>query len=135
MAISRTLTIAAVSAMLVFGGTATAFAGTGGSTSTKLSNGTLKFEARNGSVVSGNSSVFYGATEYDKSGGSKVYATLRMETSEALFSDSEKAVSAGQTISHSFGAKSIARYAPDCWAVGLMDASTGKYYTPRVSFC
>ncbi|WTO37653.1 hypothetical protein OG399_26295 [Streptomyces achromogenes] len=135
MATSRMLTIVAMSAALVFAGTATAFAGTGGTTSTKLSNGTLKFEARNGSVIDGNSSVFYSATEYDKSGGSKVYATLKMETSNARFSDTEKAVSAGQSISHSFGAKSIAKYAPDCWAVGLMDASTGKYYTPHVSFC
>ncbi|MEU0257570.1 hypothetical protein ABZ299_35085 [Streptomyces sp. NPDC006184] len=121
------LAIAAVSAALVFGGTATAFAGTGGTTSTKLSNGTLRFEARNRSVVSGNSTVFYGATEYDKSGGGKVYATLMMETSNALFQDTQKAVSSGQTISHSFGSKSIARYAPDCWAVGPMDADTGKY--------
>ncbi|MYW17005.1 hypothetical protein GT039_15750 [Streptomyces sp. SID2955] len=135
MATIRMLTSAAVSAALVIGGATTAFAGTGGTTSTKLSNGKLQFEARNGSVVDGNSSVFYSATEYDKSGGSKVYATLKMETSVAQFSDTEKAVSAGQSISHSFGAKSIAKYAPDCWAVGLMDASTGKYYTPHVSFC
>ncbi|MEU0008415.1 hypothetical protein ABZ079_30235 [Streptomyces sp. NPDC006314] len=135
MATSRILTIAAVSAALVLGGTTAAFAGTGGTTSTKLSNGKLSFEARNGSVVSGNPSVFYGATEYDKSGGSKVYVTLMMETSEGLFKDKQKAVSAGQSISHSFGGQSIARYAPDCTATGRMDATTGKYYTPPVTFC
>ncbi|MFF1296494.1 MULTISPECIES: hypothetical protein [unclassified Streptomyces] len=135
MATSRIFTIAAVSLALVFGGAAAAFAGTGGSTSTKLSNGTLKFEARNGSVVSGNSSVFYGATQYNKTGGSKVYATLMMETSTALFQDSQKAVSAGGSISHSFGALSIARYAADCTATGRMDATTGKYYTPTITFC
>ncbi|GHH18126.1 hypothetical protein [Streptomyces rubradiris] len=135
MATSRFLTIATLSTALIFGATTAASAGTGGTTSTKLSNGKLKFEARNGSVVSGNSSVFYGATEYEKSGGSKVYVTLMMVTSEALFRDSQKAVSAGQKVSHSFGAQSIAKYAPDCSATGLMDATTGKYYTPPVTFC
>ncbi|MEU2436931.1 hypothetical protein ACFY9A_10330 [Streptomyces rubradiris] len=135
MATSRFLTIATLSTALIFGAVTAASAGTGGTTSTKLSNGKLSFEARNGSVVSGNSSVFYSATEYEKSGGSKVYVTLMMVTSEALFKDTQKAVSARQTISHSFGAQSIAKYAPDCSATGLMDATTGKYYTPPVTFC
>ncbi|MFE5191363.1 hypothetical protein [Streptomyces sp. NPDC056628] len=135
MVIGRVLTTAAVSVSLALGGGAAAFAGTGGTTSTTLSNGTLYFEAQNGSVVSGNSSVFYGATKYKKTGGSKVTATLKMSTEQAAFSSPQKSASAGQTISHSFGAKSIARYAPDCDAVGLMVASTGQYYTPHVSFC
>ncbi|MFF9670588.1 hypothetical protein ACF1GS_02645 [Streptomyces eurythermus] len=135
MATSRFLTIATLSTALILGATTPASAGTGGTTSTKLSNGKLYFEARNGSVVSGNSSVFYGATKYEKNEGSKVYVTLMMVTSEALFKDTQKAVSAGQSVSHSFGAQSIAKYAPDCSATGLMDATTGKYYTPPVTFC
>ena len=54
MPIGRVLTTATVSAALVIGGATAAFAGTGGTTSTKLSNGTLYFEAHNGSVVTGN---------------------------------------------------------------------------------
>ncbi|MFD8005300.1 hypothetical protein [Streptomyces mirabilis] len=135
MAFGRVLTTAAVSASLILGGATAAFAGTGGTTSTKLDNGTLYFEARNGSVVSGNSSVFYGATKYKKTGGSKVTAYLKMVTGEAIFSSPQKTVSSGATIDYSFGAKSIARFAPDCDASGLMDASTGQYYTPSISFC
>ena len=124
-----------MSASLVLGGATAAFAGTGGTTSTALSNGTLYFEAHNGSVVTGNSSLFYGATKYSKTGGSKVTAYLKMSTSEAVFTSPLKSVSAGQTISYSFGGQSIAKYAPDCDATGLMDASTGQYYTPSISFC
>ncbi|MGW0731367.1 hypothetical protein [Streptomyces sp. NPDC002851] len=120
---------------LAFAGAGTAFAGTGGTTSTKLSNGTLYFEARNGSVVSGNSSVFYAATSYKKTGGSKITAYLKMSTENAVMSSPKKTVTKGRTIDHSFGARSIARWAPDCDAAGLLDASTGKYYTPNVSFC
>ncbi|MGW1746457.1 hypothetical protein ACWCRD_12700 [Streptomyces sp. NPDC002092] len=135
MAIGRVLTTAAVSAALVIGGSTAAFAGTGGTTSTELSNGTLYFEVHNGSVVTGNSSLFYGATKYTKTGGSKVTAYLKMSTSEAVFTSPLKTVSAGQSISYSFGGQSIAKYAPDCDAAGLMDASTGQYYTPNISFC
>ncbi|WP_459738534.1 hypothetical protein [Streptomyces sp. E-15] len=135
MPISRIATIATLSTALVLGSTTTASAGTGGTTSTKLSNGKLSFEARNGSVVSGNSSVFYSATQYEKTGGHKVYVTLKMETSEAVFKDTEKSVSKGQKVAHSFGAQSIAKYAPDCTATGRMDATTGTYYTPPMTFC
>ncbi|MGW2951731.1 hypothetical protein [Streptomyces eurythermus] len=51
MATSRFLTIATLSTVLILGTTTAASAGTGGTTSTKLSNGKLYFEARNGSVV------------------------------------------------------------------------------------
>lgn len=128
---TRSLAIAALAASLVFTG-GSAFAA---STSTKLSNGTLYFEAQDGSVVNGNSSLFYGATKYTKTGGSAVYITLKMETYNAIFSDSQKQISSGQTISHSFGGISKSFYAPDCAATGLMDATTGTYYTPTVHFC
>jgi hypothetical protein len=128
----RTLTTAALTTALVLSG-ASAYAA---STSTKLSNGTLYFTAEDGSVVSGNSSLFYGVTKYAKSGGSTVNVYLKMDTKNAIFSSPQKTVSSGQTVEYSFGGKSKAQYAPDCKATGLMDASNGgPYYTPTVTFC
>jgi hypothetical protein len=129
----RTLaTVTAVAAALVFGA-GSAYAA---STSTQLSNGTLYFTAEDGANVTGNSSLFYATTKYKKTGGSTVTVYLKMDTSEGIFSSPLKSVSAGSTVSYSFGGKSIAQYAPDCEATGLMDASTGgPYYTPTVSFC
>ncbi|MFI7337230.1 hypothetical protein ACIBUY_04735 [Streptomyces sp. NPDC050085] len=128
----RALAAAALTTALVFSG-ASAYAA---STSTQLSNGTLYFSAQDGAVVSGNGSLFYGATKYKKTGGSKVNVYLKMSTSESVFSSPLKSVSSGQTVDYSFGGKSKAKYAPDCRATGLMDASTGgPYYTPTVNFC
>ncbi|MFG3551855.1 hypothetical protein [Streptomyces sp. NPDC047725] len=54
----------------------------------------------------------------------------------SVFTSPQKAVSAGQTVSHFFGGKSKAQYAPDCKAAGLMNSNNGgPYWTPIVTFC
>ncbi|MFE9395634.1 hypothetical protein [Streptomyces flavidovirens] len=122
---------AAMTATLVLVGN-TAFAA---STSTSLSNGTLYFEAQDGANVSGNSSLFYSATKYKKTGGSATSIQLALWTSEAIFKTDAMSISAGQTKSKSWGGLSKAKYAPDCKATGYLIASSGKYTTPTVSFC
>ncbi|WP_240139961.1 hypothetical protein [Streptomyces sp. MUM 178J] len=105
-------------------------------TQTKLANGVLKFEANDGGHVSGNSGLFYSATTYTKTGGSRVDIILKLQTSEIIKAGPKKSVSKGQTVGHSFGGLSKARYAPDCRVSGLMNASNGgPYWTPSVKFC
>ncbi|MFG2472404.1 hypothetical protein ACGFXB_44260 [Streptomyces canus] len=129
----RTLATATAVAATLLAGAGSAYAA---STSTSLSNGTLYFTAEDGANVTGNSSLFYSTTKYKKTGGSTVNVYLKLDTSEGIWSSPLKSVSSGQTVSYSFGGKSIANDAPDCEATGLMDASNGgPYYTPTVSFC
>ncbi|MGK5500478.1 hypothetical protein [Streptomyces sp. URMC 125] len=128
----RRIVTAALTAALALTGTS-AYAA---STSTQLSNGVLYFTAEDGSVVSGVSSLFYGATKYKKTGGGQVYVVLRMETSGGTFRSPEKSVSAGQTVSHSFGGQSKSKYAADCKATGWMTSNNGgPFWTPTVRFC
>ncbi|MFG2117201.1 hypothetical protein ACGFRB_31955 [Streptomyces sp. NPDC048718] len=106
------------------------------STSTKLDNGTLYFEALDGYLVSGNHSQFFSTTKYTKTAGdSAVNIQLALSTSTAVFKTDAMSISKGQTKSKSWGGLSKATYAPDCTAAGYMIATTGKYYTPTVRFC
>lgn len=116
---------------LVFAGN-TAFAV---STSTKLSNGTLYFEAQDGSQVSGNRTLFYSMTKYTKTGGSATSIQLALWTSEQLWKADAVTISAGQSKAKSWGGLPKASWAPDCKATGYMVASSGKYTTPTVTFC
>lgn len=101
-----------------------------------MSNGTLYYEALDGSEVTGNSTLFYGATKYKKTGGGKVTVQLGQETVEGSWYSDSKSISSGQTVSHSFGGQSKAKYAYDCKATGKMKASNGgPWYTPTVHFC
>jgi hypothetical protein len=117
-----------------------ALALTGGSafavgTSTKLSNGTLYFEAQDGSQVSGNRTLFYSMTKYTKTGGGSVSIRLGLDTTDRRKLTDAMTISSGQTKAHSWGGLSKAVYAPDCAASGYMQATTGSYYTPTVHFC
>lgn len=127
----KVLTVAAMASALVLAGT-NAFAY--GSKSTQLSNGVLTIAADDGCVVSGNCSLYYSATKYKKTGGSKVTIQLRMSTGDELFMASSRSISKGQTASHSWGGKKKSRV-PDCTIVGHMTASTGVYYTPPIGVC
>lgn len=125
----RALAATAVTAALVFTGS-TAFAA---STSTKLSNGRLYFEALHGSVVDGNPTKWYGTTQYEKTGGNSVNITLEMYTSNGLYRDSTKSISKGQKKGKTWV---VARSSdPSCSAKGIMVADTGTYETPTVHFC
>lgn len=128
----RRIATAALTAALVLTGTS-AYAA---STSTQLTNGTLYFTAEDGSRVSGNSTLFYATTKYTKTGGSKITVVLRMETHNSTHRSAEKDVSAGQTVSHSFGGLSKAKYASDCKATGWMTSNNGgPFWTPTIRFC
>lgn len=121
----------AMAAALVLAGN-TAFAA---STSTKLSNGTLYFEAVDGYKVSGNHSLFYSTTKYKKTGGSTTSIQLALWTETKLTKTDAMSISAGQTKSKSWGGLPKASWAPVCKATGYMVASSGKYTTPTVTFC
>ncbi|MEW2087621.1 hypothetical protein [Streptomyces sp. NPDC005283] len=125
------MAVTAIAAALVLAGN-TAFAA---STSTKLSNGTLYFEAVDGYNVSGNHSLFYSTTQYKKTGGSTTSIQLALWTETKLTKTDAMSISAGQTKSKSWGGLPKASWAPDCKATGYMVASSGKYTTPTVTFC
>ncbi|MBT1095083.1 hypothetical protein [Streptomyces sp. Tu102] len=127
----KKLAVGAIASAVVMTGTsAYAF----GSKSTQLSNGVLSVAADDGCQVSGNCSLFYSATTYKKTGGSKVTVRLALDTSNELFKDSAKSVSKGQTVKHNWGGLRKSRV-QDCSVVGYMEADTGQYYTPPVSVC
>ncbi|MER5858254.1 hypothetical protein ABT131_21970 [Streptomyces sp900105245] len=127
----KRLVIAAMTGLLVLTGTnAYAF----GSKSTALSNGTLYIHGDDGCLVSNNCSLYYSATEYKKTGGSKVTIQLAMDTGADLFFDTQKTAVAGSDIKHSWGGKKKSAV-PDCSIAGYMKASTGNYYTPNLSVC
>ncbi len=127
---SKLITAAMTSVLVLTGTSAFAF----GSKSTALSNGTLTIYADDGCLATGNCSLYYSSTSYKKTGGSAVDVRLGMDTSTELFLDSTKTISAGQTLSHSWGGKPKSRV-DDCTIVGYMKATTGDYYTPPVSVC
>jgi hypothetical protein len=127
----KKLAVAAVTGAIVMTGT-NAFAF--GSKSTQLSNGVLSVSANDGCLATGNCSLYYSATTYKKTGGSKVTVQLAMTTSSELFLDTQKSISSGQTLSHSWGGNRKSAV-PDCTIAGYMKASTGNYYTPTVSVC
>ncbi|MFI9564244.1 hypothetical protein [Streptomyces rishiriensis] len=127
----KKLIVAAMTGALVLTGTS-AFAF--GSKSTQLSNGVLTINGDDGCLVSGNCSLYYSSTTYKKTGGSKVTIQLAMTTGASLFLDTQKSISSGQTLSHSWGAKRKSDV-PDCSIAGYMKASTGNYYTPNLEVC
>ncbi|MEH0544525.1 hypothetical protein QA802_15955 [Streptomyces sp. B21-105] len=127
----KKLIVAAMTGVLVLTGTS-AFAY--GSKSTKLSNGVLSIHGDDGCLVSGNCSLYYSATSYKKTGGSKVTIQLAMTTGAALYLDTQKSISSGQTLSHSWGGKRKSDV-PECSIAGYMKASTGNYYTPNLEVC
>ncbi|MFG2481065.1 hypothetical protein [Streptomyces fagopyri] len=129
--LKKTLAVAAMTGALILTGT-TAFAY--GSKSTQLSNGVLAINGDDGCLVSGNCSLYYSSTTYKKSGGSKVTIQLAMTTGKALFLDTQKSISSGQTLSHSWGGKKKSD-TDGCSIAGYMKASTGNYYTPNLSVC
>ncbi|MEU0036237.1 hypothetical protein [Streptomyces sp. NPDC006333] len=129
--LKKTLAVAAMTGALILTGT-TAFAY--GSKSTQLSNGVLTINGDDGCLVSGNCSLYYSSTTYKKTGGSKVTIQLAMTTENALFLDTQKSISSGQTLSHSWGGKKKSDTG-DCSIAGYMKASTGNYYTPNLSVC
>lgn len=120
----------AVGGALLVGLSSTA-AYAGGSTNTKLDNGTLYFEAHNGREIGQSSSKVYTGEKYTKSRGSgTVYAQLRVSFEEGLYEDTEKAVKKGQSIKYSVSVP--VSVASDCNAVGVM-ISGGKFYeTPYI---
>jgi hypothetical protein len=128
--LKKTMTAAMTAALVLTGSSAFAF----GSKSTALSNGTLTISAQDGCQVSGNCSLYYSATSYKKTGGSKVTIQLALVTDNSLYLDSQKSISSGQTVSHSWGGKQKSD-AGGCSIAGYMKASTGNYYTPNVSIC
>ncbi|MFI6104062.1 hypothetical protein [Streptomyces sp. NPDC051310] len=127
----RVMATAAMTAALVLVGN-NAFAV---STSTKLSNGTLYFEAQDGSQVSGNSKLFYSVTKYTKTGGGETSIQLAIWTTTRLHKTDAMKISAGRTKAKSWGGLSKALWAPDCKATGYMVATSGQYTTPTVTFC
>ncbi|MFE2319047.1 hypothetical protein ACFXC8_39110 [Streptomyces sp. NPDC059441] len=127
----KKLVVAAMTGALVLTGTS-AFAF--GSKSTQLDNGVLTINGDDGCLVSGNCSLYYSSTVYKKTGGSKVTVQLALDTTDSLFFDSEKTISSGQTVSHSWGGKKKSAV-PDCTITGYMKASTGNYYTPQINVC
>ncbi|WP_093772918.1 hypothetical protein [Streptomyces sp. yr375] len=78
--------------------------------------------------------MYYSSTTYKKTGGSKVTIQLAMDTGASLVVDTQKSISSGQTLSHSWGGKKKSDV-PDCSIAGYMKASTGNYYTPNLSVC
>ncbi|EKX63801.1 NADAR family protein [Streptomyces ipomoeae] len=127
----KRIAVAALTSLLVLSGTnAYAF----GTKSTKLDNGTLYIHGDDGCAVSGNCSIYYSATEYKKTGGSKVTIQLAMVTKNSIFKDSQKTAVAGSVIKHSWGGKKKSDTG-SCTITGYMVASTGKYYTPPLSVC
>jgi len=121
--------MAIAGALLVGLGSTAAYAG--GSTSTKLDNGTLYFEAHNGREIGQASSKVYAGDKYTKTRGSgTVYAQLRVSFERGLYKDTEKAVKKGQSIKYSLSVP--VSVASDCSAVGVM-ISGGKFYeTPSI---
>ncbi|MFJ9466739.1 hypothetical protein [Streptomyces caniferus] len=121
--------MAMVGALLVGMGSTAAYAG--GSTSTKLDNGRLYFEAHNGREIGQSSSKVYAGAKYTKTGGSgTVYAQLRVSFDKGLYKDTEKAVKKGHSIKYSLSVP--VSVASDCSAVGVM-ISGGKFYeTPYI---
>ncbi|GGU12473.1 hypothetical protein [Streptomyces lateritius] len=128
--LKKSLAVAAATGMLALGST-TALAA---SKSTQLSNGVLTISADDGCTVSGNCGLYYSATTYKKTGGSTVTVQLAMTTGNALYTDSLKSISAGQTLSKSWGGLRKSDTA-DCTIAGYMKASTGNYYTPNLNVC
>ncbi|MEV0220054.1 hypothetical protein [Streptomyces sp. NPDC050704] len=129
--LKKTLAVVAMTSALVMAGTS-AFAY--GSKSTQLSNGVLTINADDGCLVSGNCSLYYSSTKYKKTGGSKVTIQLALATGNGLYLDTQKSISSGQTLSHSWGGLRKSD-ASDCSVAGYMKASTGNYYTPNIGVC
>ncbi|MFR9796132.1 hypothetical protein ACL02U_09550 [Streptomyces sp. MS06] len=127
----KRLAVATLTGLLVLSG-ANAYAF--GSKSTSLSNGRLYIHGDDGCLVSNNCSLYYSATEYKKTAGSKVSIRLALDTGAALYFDSWKTAVAGSDIKHSWGGKRKSEV-PDCSIAGYMKASTGNYYTPNLSVC
>ncbi|MDO0933118.1 hypothetical protein QQY66_15985 [Streptomyces sp. DG2A-72] len=127
----KKLVVAAMTSALVMTGTS-AFAF--GTKSTALSNGTLSVSASDGCQVSGNCTLYYSSTTYKKTGGNKVTIQLAMDDGNSLFLDTQKSISSGQTLSHSWGGKRKSD-TESCDIAGYMKASTGNYYTPNVDVC
>ncbi|MFF7883349.1 hypothetical protein ACH40F_44810 [Streptomyces sp. NPDC020794] len=110
----------------------------GGETSTKLTNGRLYFEGRNGRDVSGNSDYYYSATKYVKSAGSAVKVKLGLHTDNGEFtypSSGWLGVGKGDTVQHSWGAKKVSG-AGSCSVAGFLTADgQSDFFTPYVGIC
>ncbi|GGQ21188.1 hypothetical protein [Streptomyces roseolilacinus] len=104
------------------------------SVSTKLSNGVLTVIAEDGCVLGGNCKLFFPATQYKKTSGSKVSIQLALDTGNSLHKTEAMTISSGQTKSKSWGGMPKSK-AKDCSVAGYMVATTGKYWTPNLKVC
>ncbi|MFE1175219.1 hypothetical protein [Streptomyces sp. NPDC058773] len=125
----KTLRGIAVGGALVAAMGATA-AYAGGSTSTKLDNGRLYFEARNGREIGQSSSKFFTGIKYTKSGGGPVTAQLQLHTDDIVVKGKVRTVKKGHSIKA--GWVLPVSDASDCKAVGVMIANGSWYETPWV---
>ncbi|MFE7235974.1 hypothetical protein ACWCRF_18860 [Streptomyces sp. NPDC002405] len=122
--------VVVTAALASLGMGATAWAAT---TSTSLSNGKLTFESTNGRSVSGNSSLFYSAVSYQKTGGSAVSVKFLVDVGSKEYVSPVYSVSSGQTKSYSFGGNPVPS---SCRSVGGMDvAGQGYFWTPALNPC
>ncbi|MFJ2743599.1 hypothetical protein ACIO3O_28565 [Streptomyces sp. NPDC087440] len=130
--LKKTVAVAAslASILALSAGAAAAY----GSKSTKLSHGVLTVMTQNGCEVSGNCSLYYAATTYEKTNGPTVSIQLALDTGESLYKTDAMQISAGQTKTKSWGGLAKSKV-PDCTVAGYMVATTGKYYTPNVGAC
>ncbi|MEU2183981.1 hypothetical protein [Streptomyces thermolilacinus] len=90
-------------------------------------------EVQNGRYVSGNTSLFYSAVSYKKTGGSTIYAIFILDAGSALYNSSTYSIAAGQTKAHSFGGRPVPS---GCRVVGGMHVDgQGKFWTPALNPC
>ncbi|MEW1659690.1 hypothetical protein [Streptomyces sp. NPDC093707] len=120
--------MAIAGALLVAMGSTAAYAG--GSVSTKLSNGTLYFEAHNGREIGQSSNKVFSGVRYKKDSGATVTAILHVMTDKINAKSAAKTVKAGQTISYSYTFP--VSDTPDCSAAGVMTSGGSWFETPSV---
>lgn len=120
--------IAVGGALLAAMGATVAYAG--GSTSTKLDNGRLYFEARNGREIDQSPSKFFTGIKYTKTGGGAVTAQLQVHTDDIVLKGKVRTVKKGHSIKAGW-ARPVSD-ASDCKAVGVMIAEGNWYETPWV---
>lgn len=120
--------MAAGGVLLVAMGSTAAYAG--GSTSTKLDNGRLYFEAHNGRDIGQSSSKVYWGEKYTKTGGSPVTAQLTAVMEGGEYKGNRHTVKKGQSITFSWSAP-VSR-AEDCTITGIMITDAKRYQTPWI---
>jgi len=104
-----------------------------GSTSTKLSNGTLSFDSTNGRLVSGNSSLFYSAVKYSKTGGGSISLKFLVDVGSKTYTSPSYSMTSGQSKTHSFGGNPVPS---SCRSTGGINVSgQGYFWTPSLNPC